>query len=284
MKERDDRASRATSSTTIAWTTLGEYLDYLERSAASRRTSPRSSARRRCAIHVIGYDEPRRRRRRSWSRCARWCARRWRRARSASASSLIYAPGVLREDRRADRAVPRSPRAYGGMYISHMRSEGNRLLEAIDELITHRARGGHPGGDLPPEGRRPGQLAEDGRGDRARSRPRAASGLHDHRRHVHLHRRRDGARRRRCRRGCRTAATRSGPSGCRIRRSAQRVRRRCARRPTAGRTSSLAAGSPDKHPARRLQERGAQAADRQDAGRGGAAARRARPRRRPSTW
>ncbi len=24
---------------------------------------------------------------------------------------------------------------YGGPYISHMRSEGNRLLEAVDELI-----------------------------------------------------------------------------------------------------------------------------------------------------
>ena len=27
------------------------------------------------------------------------------------------------------------PRRYRGMYISHMRSEGDRLLEAIDELI-----------------------------------------------------------------------------------------------------------------------------------------------------
>ena len=25
---------------------------------------------------------------------------------------------------------------YGGMYISHLRSEGDRLLEAVDELIT----------------------------------------------------------------------------------------------------------------------------------------------------
>ena len=42
--------------------------------------------------------------------------------------------GVLREHRRAHRVVPRTGQ-YGGMYISHIRSEGNALLEGVDELV-----------------------------------------------------------------------------------------------------------------------------------------------------
>jgi N-acyl-D-amino-acid deacylase len=47
-------------------------------------------------------------------------------------SSLIYAPAFYA---KTDELVALMPAAapYGGMYISHMRSEGNRLLEAVDE-------------------------------------------------------------------------------------------------------------------------------------------------------
>jgi N-acyl-D-amino-acid deacylase len=50
-------------------------------------------------------------------------------------SSLIYAPAFYA---KTDELIELSKvaSAYGGMYISHMRSEGNRLLEAVDELIT----------------------------------------------------------------------------------------------------------------------------------------------------
>jgi N-acyl-D-amino-acid deacylase len=49
-------------------------------------------------------------------------------------SSLIYAPAFYA---KTDELVALCAEAgtSGGMYISHMRSEGNRLLEAIDELI-----------------------------------------------------------------------------------------------------------------------------------------------------
>ena len=61
------------------------------------------------------------------------------------------------------------------MYISHMRSEGNRLLEAIDELIDDRARGEDPRRDLSPQGGRRAELDEARRGHREdRRRPRAA--------------------------------------------------------------------------------------------------------------
>jgi N-acyl-D-amino-acid deacylase len=49
-------------------------------------------------------------------------------------SSLIYAPAAYASTDElvalCDAAAP-----YGGMYISHMRSEGERLLEGIDEII-----------------------------------------------------------------------------------------------------------------------------------------------------
>ena len=50
-------------------------------------------------------------------------------------SALIYTPGFYA---KTDELIALSKVAseYGGMYISHMRSEGNRLLEAIDELMT----------------------------------------------------------------------------------------------------------------------------------------------------
>ena len=50
-------------------------------------------------------------------------------------SSLIYTPAFYA---KTDELIELCKVAseYGGMYISHMRSEGNQLLEAVDELIT----------------------------------------------------------------------------------------------------------------------------------------------------
>ncbi len=49
-------------------------------------------------------------------------------------SSLIYAPAFYA---KTDELIALAQEAgrYGGMYISHIRSEGNALLEAVDELI-----------------------------------------------------------------------------------------------------------------------------------------------------
>jgi N-acyl-D-amino-acid deacylase len=51
------------------------------------------------------------------------------------ASALIYAPGAYA---KIDELIALSEAAgkYHGIYISHMRSEGNQLLEAVDELIA----------------------------------------------------------------------------------------------------------------------------------------------------
>jgi N-acyl-D-amino-acid deacylase len=49
-------------------------------------------------------------------------------------SSLIYAPASFAETPELI-ALAKASAQCGGMYISHMRSEGDRLLEAVDELI-----------------------------------------------------------------------------------------------------------------------------------------------------
>ena len=49
---------------------------------------------------------------------------------------------------------------YQGKYISHMRSEGNQLLEALDELIRISRGSEHSGGDLSHQSGRQVELGE----------------------------------------------------------------------------------------------------------------------------
>jgi N-acyl-D-amino-acid deacylase len=50
-------------------------------------------------------------------------------------SALIYFPGSAADTAELT-ALAKAAAPYGGAYISHMRSEGDRLLEGIDELIA----------------------------------------------------------------------------------------------------------------------------------------------------
>lgn len=59
------------------------------------------------------------------------------------ASALIYAPGNYATTEELVELC-KAAKPYGGMYISHMRSEGNRLLEGVDELITIAREAGVP--------------------------------------------------------------------------------------------------------------------------------------------
>ena len=148
----------------ITWTTLSEYSDD---AGAARRVAERRVVHRR--------DDGARARDRARGRKADAGAARTRCARSSASemeagalgigSSLIYAPAFYASTEELIELCKVAAQ-YRGKYISHMRSEGNQLLEAVDELIRDQPRGAHPGGDLSPEGRRPGELAEDGSGDR----------------------------------------------------------------------------------------------------------------------
>lgn len=59
------------------------------------------------------------------------------------ATALIYPPGVF-ADRDELTEVVRAMAPFGGLYISHIRSEGDQLLEAIDEAIAIGRDGGVP--------------------------------------------------------------------------------------------------------------------------------------------
>ena len=50
-------------------------------------------------------------------------------------SSLIYAPADYANTQELI-ALSEVASKYGGMYISHIRNEGDQVLEAVDELIT----------------------------------------------------------------------------------------------------------------------------------------------------
>jgi N-acyl-D-amino-acid deacylase len=59
------------------------------------------------------------------------------------ASALIYPPGVFAStEELVEVATAMAP--YGGVYITHMRSEADQLLEAIDEALTIGRRAGVP--------------------------------------------------------------------------------------------------------------------------------------------
>lgn len=58
-------------------------------------------------------------------------------------SALIYAPGTYAETGELV-ALAKAAAGCGGSYISHMRSEGDRLIESIDELIDISRQSGAP--------------------------------------------------------------------------------------------------------------------------------------------
>ncbi len=116
----------------VTWTTLGEYLDQV----AARGIAPNVASfvgATTVRIHEVGYaDRPPTPE--ELARMRKLVDQAMEEGALGVGSSLIYAPAFYAG---TDELVALCEEAakYGGMYISHMRSEGNRLLEAIDELI-----------------------------------------------------------------------------------------------------------------------------------------------------
>jgi N-acyl-D-amino-acid deacylase len=117
----------------IAWTTLGEYLDHLVQLGTSTNVASFVSAAT-VRAHEIGYDN-----RAPTAEELERMRVHVRKAMDEGAmgltTALIYVPGLFaKTDELVELAKVASQ--SGGMYISHMRSEGNRFLEAIDETLT----------------------------------------------------------------------------------------------------------------------------------------------------
>jgi N-acyl-D-amino-acid deacylase len=127
------------SQSAVPWTTLGQGLDYL----AGRGVSPNIASFVGAATvrrHVLGEDDV--------APTAEQLARMQDLVREAMTegavglgSALIYVPGCFAATHELV-ALSQVIAGFGGTYISHLRSEGARFEEAVEELITVARRAG----------------------------------------------------------------------------------------------------------------------------------------------
>ncbi len=116
----------------VTWNTLGEYLDFLEKKGVSTNIASFVGATT-VRIYVLGYE-----RRAPLPAELSLMKSLVRQAMEDGAigisSALIYTPGSFASTEELTELC-RVVAGYNGMYISHIRSEGNRLLPALQEFI-----------------------------------------------------------------------------------------------------------------------------------------------------
>jgi len=125
----------------IRWTSLGQYLEYLQRKGITPNVASFVGATT-VRVHELGEKDidptpEQLGKMRGLVRDA------MKEGALGVGSSLIYAPATYAETPELV-ALTTEAAKCGGMYISHMRSEGNKLLEAIDELIQISRESGAP--------------------------------------------------------------------------------------------------------------------------------------------
>lgn len=117
----------------VEWTTLDEYLRFLVRRKISCNVASFIGPET-VRIHELGYED----RAPDAAELARMQALVRNAMRDGAlgvASSLIYAPGFYAKTAELI-ALCKVAAEYDGLYISHLRSEGNQFIEALDELLT----------------------------------------------------------------------------------------------------------------------------------------------------
>ncbi len=129
---REELQSQGDIKYSIPWTTLVEYLEYVERHGTSANIASFIGATT-LRIHTVGFQN-----RRPTPEELETMRRLVRQEMQAGAlgigSSLIYAPAFYADTQELIELCKVAAQ-YDGMYVSHIRSEGNRLLESVDELI-----------------------------------------------------------------------------------------------------------------------------------------------------
>lgn len=126
----------------IDWTTLGEYLHYLEKKGISPNVASFVGATT-VRVHELGEGDvdptPQ-----QLQRMRTLVRQAMDEGAMGVGSSLIYAPANFAETPELIALASEAGRC-GGMYISHIRDEGPKLIEAIDELIEISEKSGAPG-------------------------------------------------------------------------------------------------------------------------------------------
>jgi N-acyl-D-amino-acid deacylase len=125
----------------IAWTTLAEYLAFLEKKGISPNVASYIGAAT-IREHVIGLDD-RKATPEELEKMRALVRQEMQAGALGIGSSLIYAPGTYASTEELIE-LSKAAAPYGGRYISHLRSEGDRFLEAVDELITIAREAGVP--------------------------------------------------------------------------------------------------------------------------------------------
>jgi N-acyl-D-amino-acid deacylase len=116
----------------VTWKTLGEYLDFLAKKGVSPNVASFVGATT-VRENVVGFDDvaPTPQQLKQMQDLVRQAMRD---GALGVGSSLIYAPASYAKTDELI-ALCKAASEFGGGYISHMRSEGDRFLEALDELI-----------------------------------------------------------------------------------------------------------------------------------------------------
>ena len=125
----------------ITWTTLGEYLTMLEKRGIAPNVASFVGATT-VRENILGFDDidptPA-----QLDQMRALVRQAMNEGAVGVGSSLIYAPASYAETPELIALATESAKC-GGMYISHMRSEGDRLVEAVDELIEIARKSGGP--------------------------------------------------------------------------------------------------------------------------------------------
>jgi N-acyl-D-amino-acid deacylase len=116
----------------IEWNTLGEYLEFLTNKGVSPNVASFVGATT-LRIHTVGYED-RAPTPQELDNMKLMVGQAMEEGVLGVGTSLIYAPAFYSSTEELIE-LSKVAAEYDGMYISHMRSEGPRLLESLDELI-----------------------------------------------------------------------------------------------------------------------------------------------------
>ncbi len=117
----------------VEWTTLGEYLQHLEdRGVATNVASFVGAATVR--IHEIGYED-REATPEELGRMQDLVRQAMREGALGVGSSLPYTPAAFASTEELI-ALAEAAHEYGGMYISHIRNEGDEIFGSLEEFFT----------------------------------------------------------------------------------------------------------------------------------------------------
>lgn len=116
----------------IDWTTLGEYLESLERRGVSTNVASFVGATS-IRVHELGYED-RMPNEEELERMKALVKQAMEEGAMGVGSSLIYAPASYSSTEELIELC-KVASAYGGMYITHMRSEGDNIFSAVEETI-----------------------------------------------------------------------------------------------------------------------------------------------------